>query len=79
MSSSVSNILTLSAPEKSKNSIFKIPIIPQNLSINKERNEREHSCSTHTKLRKTNISHSYVCVSGAKKCYLYGKFCVRTT
>ena len=26
--------LTLSAPEKSKHSIFEIPIIPQNLSIN---------------------------------------------
>ena len=26
--------LTISAPENSKNSIFEIPIIPQNLSIN---------------------------------------------
>ena len=33
-STNSSPTLTISAPENSKNSIFEIPIIPQNLSIN---------------------------------------------
>ena len=44
---------------------------------------RDHSFTTYSKFSEklTFLSadtHTYACVSGGKKCYFFGEFCVRT-
>ena len=44
----ICSVLTFSLPEKLKNSIFEMPVIPQTLKINNSRTTRAKSINLHT-------------------------------